>query len=95
MAERRHRPALDHMHAGRALGPGAQAFERKLRPPAQPARHRREPFLEGAPQAGLGADVIDQDDFAAGPRVTRANSSSVASGSGTVVITYCATTTSK
>ena len=67
MAERRHRPALDHLHAGRALGPNAQALERKLRPPAQPARHGRKPFLESAPQTGLGADVIYENDLAAGP----------------------------
>ena len=42
----------------------------------------------------LGADVIDQNDSPPGLS-TRTKSSSVASGSGTAVMTYCATTASK
>ena len=95
MPERRHRAALDHAHA--AVAASAQSRQPRpaeFRPPAEPARQRREPLLERAAQPALGADVIDQDDLAARPAATRANSSSVASGSGTAVMTYCATTTS-
>src|SRR5262245_16025009 len=37
----------------------------EIRTPAERARHRREPMLEGTPQARLGADAADQHDLAA------------------------------
>ena len=67
MAERRHRPALDHLHAGCALGPNAQALERKLRPPAQPARHGRKPFARKRAASRSRRRCNYADDLAAGP----------------------------
>src|SRR5215472_14274452 len=50
MSERRHRPALDQFDAAVAIGPARDACPGKFRPPAEPARDRREPLLERAPQ---------------------------------------------
>jgi len=61
---------------------------RKLQPPTQLMRQWREPSFEKAPRASVRPDTGDQHDFAAR---TRANSLSVASAFGTVVITYWAT----
>src|SRR5947208_13385962 len=65
MSERRHGAALDQAHAGGFCRPARVPHERKLRTPAEFARGGLEPVLERAPQAGLGADATDQDDFAA------------------------------
>ena len=43
-----------------------QPRPRKFRPPAEPPRQRRERQFEDAARAAFGADVIDQDEFAAG-----------------------------
>ncbi len=67
MPERLHRAALDHAHAAVALRPVGQALHRKLRPPAELARDRREAELEQPARAAFGAEVVDQDDLAAGP----------------------------
>ena len=77
-----------------AAPPSARAAPREFRPPAEPAGQRREQLLEHRAQPRFGAEMIDQHDLAAGPQ-DASNSSSVASGSGTAVMTYCATTTSK
>src|SRR5580658_6741045 len=66
MPERRHRAALDDLHAAMARGPLRQAFPAEFRPPAEPARQRREAMLEYRAQAGLGAEMVDQDDLTAG-----------------------------
>ena len=94
MPQRRHRPALDQLNIARAFGPVRDAREWKFRPPAEPARHRRKAMLEPAPRPALGADMIDQNDLAARLRHAR-ELVNVASGLGTAVMTYCATTTSK
>src|SRR5215468_7266059 len=66
MSERWHRPPLDQRNTGRALGPLGEPPPRKFRTPAEPPRDRREPLLERAAQSLLRADMIDQDDLAAG-----------------------------
>src|SRR5260221_5832188 len=65
MPHRRHRPALDHLETG-AARPIRQPCPGKLRTPAEPSRQRREALLENAAKAVLRAEMIDQDDFAAG-----------------------------
>src|ERR1700730_2830397 len=67
MPERRHRAALDDLDAAVARGPLRQALPAEFRPPAEPARQRREALLEDGARAGLGAKVVDQNDLAAGP----------------------------
>src|SRR5262245_29604049 len=66
MAERRHRAALDQAHAAVALGPLRQPLPAEFRPPAEAARERRKALLEQAPRPRLGAEMVDQDDLAAG-----------------------------
>src|SRR5579884_946716 len=51
--------------------PLRQALPGKFRSPAQPARQRREATLEGRANAGLGAEMIDENDFTA--RLEHAN----------------------
>src|SRR6266446_4905949 len=94
MAHWRHRAALGQADAAVFGGPVRQPRPWKFRPPAEPPRQRRERQFEDAARTALGADVIDQNELATGFR-TRMKSSSVASGSGTAVMTYCATTASK
>src|SRR6266446_241224 len=60
MAERRHWPALDEAHPAVPRRPLRQAIPAEFRAPAQAAGKRREALLEHAPQAGLGAEMIDQ-----------------------------------
>ena len=67
MAERRHWPVLQYAYAAVTLRPIGQTAEAEFRPPAQPARDWRKADLERAARTGFGADVIDQDDLAAGP----------------------------
>src|SRR5262249_60110058 len=52
-------------------GPARQAIPAEFRPPAEPPRERGEALLEGASHAGLGAEMINQDDLAAWPRDAR------------------------
>ena len=66
MPHRRHRPALGQGDAAMFGGPVGQPLPGKFRPPAQPPRQRRECQFEDAARAAFGADVIDQDEFAAG-----------------------------
>ena len=66
MPHRRHRPALGQGDAAMFGGPVGQPRPRKFRPPAEPPRQRRERQFEDAARAAFGADVIDQDEFAAG-----------------------------
>ena len=47
-------------------GPVGQAFPREFRPPAEPPCQWRERQLEDAARAAFGADMIDQDELAAG-----------------------------
>src|SRR6185312_2321216 len=65
MPQRRHRPALDQADAI-AFGPAGEPRPGKLRAPAEAARDRREALLEGPAKPALGAQMIDQDDLAAG-----------------------------
>jgi hypothetical protein len=64
--ERGHRPALDQVHAILARGPLGESRPRELGAPAELARDRLEPVLDGPPQARFRADAADQDDLAAG-----------------------------
>ena len=66
MPHRRHRPPLGQGDAAMFGGPVGQAFPREFRPPAEPPRQWRERQLEHAARAAFGADVIDQDELAAG-----------------------------
>ncbi len=66
MSHRRHRPPLGQGDAAMFGGPVGQAFPREFRPPAEPPRQRRERQFEHAARAAFGADVIDQDELAAG-----------------------------
>src|SRR3979490_360686 len=66
MPHRRHWAALGQADAAVFCGPIGQTRPWKFRPPAQPSRQRREPQFEDAARAALGADVIDQDELAAG-----------------------------
>ena len=50
-----------------ALRPVGEPLVGKFRPPAEPARDRRETLLEQPARAAFRADVVDQDDLAAGP----------------------------
>jgi len=88
MSERRHRAAFEQAHAAVTLGPSRQPLPTEFRPRAESPRHGRKALLEDAPRPRLGAEMVDEDDLAA-------RLSSAASGSGTVVMTYCATTASK
>ena len=63
---RGHRAALGQGDAAMFRGPIDQPRPWKFRPPAEPPRQRRERQFEDAARAALGADVIDQDEFAAG-----------------------------
>src|SRR5262249_58270504 len=65
MSERRHGAALEQPHAAVALGPSRQPLPAEFRLPAQPPRDRRKALLEHAPRPRLGAEMVDQDDFAA------------------------------
>src|SRR5262249_2538917 len=71
LPEGRHRAAFDEAHAAVTFGPARQPIPAEFRPPAEPPRERGEALLEGASHAGLGAEMIDQDDLAAGPRDAR------------------------
>ena len=66
----------------------------KFRPPAEPSRQRRKGELEGAPRTVSAPIWLTRISSPPGFN-TRMKSSSVPSGSGTAVMTYCATTASK
>src|SRR3954469_16963968 len=66
MPERWHRAAFEHVHAAVLLGPSRDPSPAEFRPPAESARHRRKALLEQAAWPGLGAEMVDQDDLAAG-----------------------------
>src|SRR5271166_3328603 len=66
MSHRRHRTALGQADAAMSGSPVDQTRPWKFRPPAEPPRQWRERQFEGAPRAALGADVIAQDQSAAG-----------------------------
>src|SRR3954451_20297527 len=66
MPERRHRPALDEADSGRARLPRGEPLPRKLGPPAEPPRDGSERLLAELAQAAFGADVVHQNDLAAG-----------------------------
>src|SRR5450759_1225966 len=72
MPERRHGAPFDHAHSAMALGPVGERPKAEFRPPAEPARQRRETSFEQAARAGFGADMIDQHDLAARPDDARA-----------------------
>src|SRR5262249_14880199 len=67
MPERRHCPPLDQFNAAVARRPFGQPLPAEFRPPAKPAGQRSERFFERRPQPGLGAEMVHQNDFAAGP----------------------------
>ena len=57
--ERRHRPTLDQADiVRRRLHPAGEALPREIGLPAELARHRLEPALEGEARAGLGTDAV-------------------------------------
>src|SRR3954465_10254017 len=66
MPERWHRAAFEHVHSAVLLGPPCQPSPAEFRAPAEAARHRRKALLEQAAWPGLGAEMVDQDDLAAG-----------------------------
>src|SRR3978361_316595 len=66
MPHRRHWPPLGQGETAMSSGPGGPPRPRKCPPPAEPARQGRECEFEGAARAALGANMIDQDQFAAG-----------------------------
>src|SRR5947209_6933096 len=66
MPERRHRLALDQPEALGALHPARQPAPGKFRPPSELARDRCKTLLEEPAKPGLGPDMVDQDDLAAG-----------------------------
>src|SRR5712672_907249 len=66
MPERRHRLTLDQPKPLGALHPGGEPPPGKFRPPSELARDRGKALLEDAAQSGLGPDMVDQDDLAAG-----------------------------
>ena len=95
MAERRHGAPFDDPHAAMPRRPlreplpaGIPAASRAGGQAARAARSNAERSPASAPR-WLTSTISPPG------RSTRANSSSVASGSGTAVMTYCATTTSK
>ena len=67
MSERRHRSALHHPDPVAGLGAAGESAPGKLGSPAGPKGDRGEPLLEGAAQAGLGADMAGQMISAPGP----------------------------
>src|SRR5258706_16459664 len=66
MPHRRHRAALGQADAAMFRRPIGQTRPWKFRPPAEPPRQRREPQFEDAARTAFGADVIDQNELAAG-----------------------------
>src|ERR1700726_952716 len=66
MPHRRHRAALGEADAAVFGGPIDQPRPRKFRTPTQPARQRRKRQFKRATRAALGADMVDQNEFAAG-----------------------------
>src|SRR6185437_15023192 len=66
MPHRRHRTPLGQADAAMAGRPVDQPRPRKFRPPAEPPRQWRERQFEQPARAAFGADVIDQDQLAAG-----------------------------
>src|SRR6516165_421839 len=71
MPKRRHGAPFDDAHASVARHPLREALPAEFRPPAKPARERRKPAFESGAKAGLCAEMIDQNDFAAWPQDTR------------------------
>ncbi len=65
MPERWHGAPLDDPDATVTLGPLGEPLPAEFRPPAEPPCDRREALLEQTARTGLGAQMIDQDDFAA------------------------------
>src|SRR5262249_27283209 len=65
MSERRHAAAREQPHPAVALSPSRPPLPAESRPPAQPTRDRRKALLEHAPRPRLGAEMVDQNDFAA------------------------------
>ncbi len=89
MPHRGHRPPLGQADAAMFGGPVRQPAPMEIPGASRAGGPTRERQFEQAARAALGTDEIDQNEFA------RMKSSSVASGSGTAVTTYCATTASK
>src|SRR5215218_1051021 len=65
---RRHRAALGQGDAAVFRGPVDQALPRKLRAPAETAGQGRKRELGEFSQTLFSADVVDQDQLAAGPQ---------------------------
>src|ERR1700733_8871083 len=66
MSERRHRTPVDQFHAAVMRGPLFEPLKAESHPPAELASDRcKRPLIRGA-KTFFGAEVIDQDDFAAG-----------------------------
>ena len=65
MSEWRNGAALDQMDVRRAGQPAGIALPRKFGPPAELARCRREPVLDGVAQPCFGADAGKDDKLAA------------------------------
>src|SRR5579871_1192185 len=91
--ERLDRPAFHKAISG-AARPGFEPCEWEFHSPAEVADQRGKAAFVHAPQSGFGAKMVDQNDLAswfdhAGELIKGGL------GSGTAVITNCATTTSK
>src|SRR5262245_37272432 len=67
MPEWRHRLALKQTDiVPRSLGPAREPLPREIGLPAEPARHRLEPALEGEARSGLGPNPIEEHDLSTG-----------------------------
>src|SRR6202048_4385941 len=67
MAEGVQGAAPEEPHPGRPRALWREPLPAEFRAPAEPAGDRCKPLLEGAPQALLRAEVVDQDDLAPRP----------------------------
>src|SRR5688572_15130035 len=68
MPKRRHRAMFNQPHPTMPLRPLRKASETEFRPPAKPPCQRGEALLEGATRAFFRADMVHEDDLAAGPQ---------------------------
>src|SRR5271170_2272608 len=67
MPERRHRTPLDEFYTAVALSPLFEPLKAEADLPAELARDRRERALIGGAKAVLGAEMVHQNNLAAGP----------------------------
>src|SRR5262249_9543038 len=67
MPQWRHWPVLDQPHSAMTLSPVGQPPKPEFRTPAEFPGYRRETNFKRSPRLALRADMIEENDLAAGP----------------------------